>query len=171
MSSEIRIQQDYVIEISSNFSFLKVKDLAELATLAEKYYQSDPNTSVIKCRQFIEVCAKYISAKIGIYEDIKNEKLIYLLNQLRNKKVIKTRIYYLFNDVRELANSEVHLDPANSTTINTESDNKITSDTALKCVKKVHKLAIWFHKAFHLDEKKPFKEPIYQVLPSQAIYP
>ncbi|BAQ63920.1 protein kinase domain-containing protein [Geminocystis sp. NIES-3709] len=155
-----------MLEISPNFSFLTVIDLAELATLAEKYYQSDdPNTSLIKSRQFIEVCAKYVSAKIGIYEEIKKEKLIYIINTLHKEKAIYDRIYYLFNDVRKLANSEVHISPKNSTTIENNNSNKANSSTALRCIKKIHKIAIWFHKVYCLDPKKPFQEPTYIVPP------
>ena len=138
-----------------------MSNLAELATLAEKYYKSDPNISLFKCRQFVEVCAKYVSAQIGIYEEVKNEKLIYIINQLRKKKAIQDRIYYLLNDARNLANSEVYLDAQHSTTTNPEKNNKINSNIALKCVKKIHKLAIWYHKAFCSDKNKPFKEPEY----------
>lgn len=150
------------LEISSNFSFLMISDLAELATLAEKYYQSDPNTSLFKCRQFIEVCAKYVSAKIGIYEELKNEKLIYILNQLRKKKVIHQQIFFLFNDIRNLANEEVHLEPQHATTIEPNNDKKkIDSTKALECIAKVHELAIWYHKAFCHDQNKPFIKPKY----------
>lgn len=150
------------LEISSNFSFLMISDLAELATLAEKYYQSDPNTSLFKCRQFIEVCAKYVSAKIGIYEELKNEKLIYILNQLRKKKVIHQQIFFLFNNIRNLANEEVHLEPQHATTIEPNNDKKkIDSTKALECIGKLHELAIWYHKAFCHDQNKPFIKPKY----------
>jgi serine/threonine-protein kinase len=139
-----------------------ISDLAELATLAEKYYQSDPNTSLFKCRQFIEVCAKYVSAKIGIYEELKNEKLIYILNQLRKKKVIHQQIFFLFNNIRNLANEEVHLEPQHATTIEPNNDKKkIDSTKALECIGKLHELAIWYHKAFCHDQNKPFIKPKY----------
>lgn len=150
--------------VSPNFNFLLVPDLAKLATLAEKYYHNDPNTSLIKSRQFIEIACKYISAEVGIYDEIKNEKLINILNTLRNRNIIHSRIYYLFNEVRHLANYAVHSEPEYLTTINSDNQTKIDSKTALKCIKKIHKIAIWYHKTY--SSTKPFKEPEYKILPT-----
>ena len=51
----------------SNFSFLKSHDvqLARLGALAERYFHDDPNTCLIKVRQFGELLAQLIAARTG----------------------------------------------------------------------------------------------------------
>lgn len=156
-------QEDSGIEISPNFSFLKVKELAELATLAEKYYQSDPNTALIKCRQFIEFCAKDICTKNDIDEEIKDQNLFNIIEILQNKDITERKIYGRFHQVRKLANSEVHINPEDSQDIIHKKQDK-----ALKCILKVHEIAIWFHEKYYVDTKAPStKIPEYKVLSHQ----
>lgn len=53
---------------SLNFSFLAVHNiqLVRLATLAERYFADDPNTCLIKLRQFGELLAQLAAANIGL---------------------------------------------------------------------------------------------------------
>lgn len=55
--------------ISHNFQFLTAYDrqFVRLATLAERYFRSDPNTSLIKLRQFGELLAQEIAARVGLF--------------------------------------------------------------------------------------------------------
>ncbi|MTF37522.1 protein kinase domain-containing protein [Cyanobacterium aponinum] len=147
-------------QYSSNFNFLSTPDLLKIATQAESHYQKHPETSIILCRQFIELLAKYVSAKRKIYDEIKNEKLIYIINTLRNKNAIGHRAYNLLNDVRNMANQVIHPEPEHATNIDSNRPN-ITSKTALKFIKKIHELAIWYHKAYCRNPKIPFEPPIY----------
>lgn len=52
---------------SPNFEFLAAHDpqLARLGAVAERYFRDDPNTSLIKLRQFGEVFAQLAAAKTG----------------------------------------------------------------------------------------------------------
>ena len=150
-------------EISPNFNFLKLSHLAETATLAEKYYQYDPDSSLIKSRQFAELCAKYVAAQVGIYEEIKNEKQIEIIKKLRKKKVIHSRIFFLFNDLRNInLNNEVaHSQPEQATNVDSSLINNVNEITALKYLCKVHQLAVWYHSAFHNPQEvfQPFQIP------------
>jgi hypothetical protein len=55
--------------VSRNFQFLAPYDLqfVRLAALAERYFRSDPNTSLIKLRQFGELLAQEIAARVGLF--------------------------------------------------------------------------------------------------------
>src|SRR5437660_6015230 len=54
--------------ISANFDYLGVHDpqLVRLGGLAERYFKDDPNTCLIKLRQFAEVLAQLTAAKAGL---------------------------------------------------------------------------------------------------------
>jgi len=54
--------------VSANFEFLGKHDaqLVRLSALAERYFKDDPNTSLIKLRQFGEVLAQLTAAKTGL---------------------------------------------------------------------------------------------------------
>jgi hypothetical protein len=55
-------------EISANFDFLGTHhaQLVRLGGLAERYFKDDPNTCLIKLRQFGEVLAQLTAAKSGL---------------------------------------------------------------------------------------------------------
>ena len=52
---------------TANFGFLAKYDaqLARLGALAERYFGDDPNTSLMKLRQFAELLAQLTAAKTG----------------------------------------------------------------------------------------------------------
>ena len=54
---------------SHNFQFLTTYDrqFVRLAALAERYFRTDPNTSLIKLRQFGELLAQEIAARVGLF--------------------------------------------------------------------------------------------------------
>jgi type I restriction enzyme R subunit len=54
---------------SANFSFLKADSpqLVRLGALAEHYFQDDPNTCLIKLRQFGELLAQTTAANAGLF--------------------------------------------------------------------------------------------------------
>jgi hypothetical protein len=53
-----------------NFGFLAEQDeqLVHFAALAERYFADDPNTCLIKLRQFAELLAQSVAARTGRYE-------------------------------------------------------------------------------------------------------
>jgi type I restriction enzyme, R subunit len=53
---------------SANFDFLEqhAAELVRLGALAERYFRHDPNTSLMKLRQFGEVLAQLVAAKAGL---------------------------------------------------------------------------------------------------------
>jgi hypothetical protein len=54
--------------VSPNFDFLGTQDaqLVHLGALAERYFKDDPNTCLIKLRQFGEALAQLTAAKAGL---------------------------------------------------------------------------------------------------------
>ena len=54
---------------SANFDFLAKHDaqLVRLGALAERYFSEDPNTALIKLRQFAELLAQLTTAKAGLF--------------------------------------------------------------------------------------------------------
>jgi len=54
---------------SPNFHFLRSHDpqLVRLSALAERYFLDDPNTCLIKLRQFAELLAQLTAAKTGLF--------------------------------------------------------------------------------------------------------
>ena len=77
------------MRISPNFAFLRVHDLqlVRLGTQAEQYFHDDPNTCLIKLRQFGELLAQIIAASTGLYEN-RDEKQVDLLRRLASERVI-----------------------------------------------------------------------------------
>ena len=54
---------------SPNFGLLEghAPQLVRLGVLAERYFGDDPNTSIMKLRQFGEVMAQITAAKLRVY--------------------------------------------------------------------------------------------------------
>ena len=69
---------------SANFGFLAKHDeqLVRLSALAERYFADDPNTSLIKLRQFSELLAQQVAARYGLVT-IPDEPQADLLRRLK----------------------------------------------------------------------------------------
>ncbi len=121
---------------SLNFSFLAVHDtqLVRLGALAERYFADDPNTCLIKLRQFGELLAQLAAAQIGLYE-VADERQINLLNRLRDRGLLKGEVDRLFHELRKIGNQATHELSGNHR-------------TALSGLKYASELGIWFHRAF-----------------------
>ncbi|OUC13586.1 MAG: type I restriction-modification system endonuclease [Alkalinema sp. CACIAM 70d] len=135
---------------SPNFEFLKIHDpqLVRLGSLAERYFFDDPNTCLIKLRQFGEVLAQLVAANVGLYAD-PEEKQVELLHRLRDRGVLKGEVDRLFHEVRKLGNSATH-------------GLSGSQRTALSGLKYARLLGIWFHKVFLPDrsfDPGPFIPP------------
>ncbi len=57
--------------MDTNFQFLEniEPQLMRLGALAERYFPDDPNTSLMKLRQFGELLAQNIAAQVGEYDE------------------------------------------------------------------------------------------------------
>lgn len=122
--------------ISANFDFLGVHDaqLVRLAGLAERYFKDDPNTSVIKLRQFGEVLAQLTAAKTGLLSS-PDEPQADLLRRLKFERVVPREVGDLFHQLRIAGNRAAH----NNTEDHAE---------ALTTLKIARQLGIWFHRTF-----------------------
>ncbi|MDX2100240.1 MAG: type I restriction-modification system endonuclease [Leptolyngbyaceae cyanobacterium bins.59] len=121
---------------SPNFSFLSAHDpqLVRLGSLAEKYFAEDPNTCLIKLRQFGEVLAQLTAANVGLYSS-PDEKQVDLLRRLRDRGVLKGEVDSLFHELRKVGNEATHSLASNQR-------------MALSCLKYARSLGIWFHRVF-----------------------
>ena len=79
--------------ISANFGFLGTHDaqLVRLGGLAERYFKDDPNTSLIKLRQFGEVLAQLTAAKSGLLAS-PEEQQADLLRRLKFERIVPREV-------------------------------------------------------------------------------
>jgi len=145
---------------SPNFEFLKIHDhqLVRLGSLAERYFANDPNTCLIKLRQFGEVLAQLTAAKVGLYAD-PEEKQIELLRRLRDRGVLKGETDRLFHELRKAGNDATHGLAGNQR-------------TALSGLKYAYVLGIWFHRVFSKNrtfDPGPFIPPPDPAVETQAL--
>ncbi|MDA0267205.1 MAG: type I restriction-modification system endonuclease [Cyanobacteria bacterium] len=135
--------------VSPNFAFLKVHDLqlVRLGSQAEQYFGDDPNTCLIKLRQFAELLAQLTAAKAGLYQDSRESQLD-LLRRLRDRGIIRGDVYEVFNEIRREGNLATHEMVGNHR-------------TALDTLKFARKLGTWFHRTFkdHNFRPGPFIPP------------
>lgn len=122
--------------LSPNFVFLKRHEpqLVRLGTLAERYFKDDPCTCLIKLRQFGELLAQLPAANAGLYRDDREFQLD-LLRRLRDRGIVGSEVYEVFNEIRVVGNRATH-------------DMVGTHRTALDTLKFARKLGIWFHRTF-----------------------
>jgi type I restriction enzyme R subunit len=86
--------------ISANFDFLGRQDaqLVRLGALAESYFKDDPNTCLIKLRQFGELLAQLTAAKSGLYSS-PEEQQTELLRRLKFERVLPEQPADLFHQI------------------------------------------------------------------------
>ncbi|PHS10619.1 MAG: type I restriction-modification system endonuclease [Blastopirellula sp.] len=121
---------------SPNFYFLAKYDdiLLRHAALAERYVFEDPNSCLVKLRQFAELLAKHCAADAGV--PVK-EKATFLdiLNDLWSAHILGPEVSQLFHELRKTGNEAVH---------HHLSDQR----EALHQLQMARKLAVWFHRVF-----------------------
>ncbi len=124
---------------SPNFGFLAQHDslLVEYAARAEHYVLSDPNSALIKLRQFAEHLVKRAAAQVGEYLG-SDDTFLDTINRLRNLGVVDPEIAGLLHKLRKSGNDAVH----NATG---------TCGEALFQLRMARTVAIWFHRAFAND--------------------
>jgi type I restriction enzyme, R subunit len=127
---------------SVNFSFLDnispdLDGLHRYARQAEMYLHSDPNSCLLKLRQFGELLAQEIAVRNG--ESIFQDEAQYdLLCRLRNKGILRQKSSDPFHRIREDGNQASH-------------DRLDDHNRALKRLKDAHHLACCFYKT-HIKE-------------------
>jgi len=133
-----------------NFGFLKTHDaqLVRLGALAERYFHDDPNTCLIKLRQFGELLAQVIAAKSGLYTN-PEETQSDLLRRLRFDRIIPSEVADLFHSLRMYGNTAAH-------------GTQGSAGEALNALKYARQVAVWFHRTFGNDPSfvaGPFQPP------------
>ncbi|MCB1192090.1 MAG: type I restriction-modification system endonuclease [Leptospiraceae bacterium] len=125
----------------SNFYFLRVYEphFFLLAVTSEKNFQEDPNACVVKCRQLAEAIAREILNLNGRFVDA-HSNFADNIFALQQNKIIYGDILNLFKILQKEGNEAVH---------NFSSDHGV----AMKCLKSVWRLSIWFHQSVKGDSK------------------
>jgi type I restriction enzyme R subunit len=98
-------------QVSANFEFLALysPQLTRLGGLAERYFKDDPNTCLIKLRQFGEVLAQLTAAKAGLFTS-PDEQQTDLLRRLKFERIIPNEVADLFRQIRLSGNRPTHTD-------------------------------------------------------------
>lgn len=132
-----------------NFDFLERYDvqLVRLGALAERYFKEDPNTCLFKLRQFAELLAQQLAARMGLYAS-PEETFADLLQRLRVERAMPRAAEDLFHQLRRSGNQAAHA---------------LRNDHAgaLTALKVARQLGIWFHHTFGDKDFKagPFVPP------------
>jgi len=124
---------------SPNFAFLVKYDEVPVrhAALAERYVFDDPNSALIKLRQFAELLAQHAAAYTGVVVEA-YESQRELIDKLWDRQIINAQVSQLFHGLRKAGNEAAH---------------QHTGDRreAHHQLQMARKLAIWFHKSFGGD--------------------
>lgn len=140
---------------SSNFEFLSGHDqlLYRLCVAAERNYHDDPNTTVIKLRQFGEAIVKHLAAVFSI-GDNSGQAQVDLLKTLQVRRLIDRNVADLLHYLRKEGNAAAH-------------QFQTTQPQAKSALKIARELALWFHRSFGGSNAAgikagPFQEPVCQ---------
>jgi type I restriction enzyme, R subunit len=94
--------------LPTNFYHLQEHDeqLLRLGMLAEKYFAEDPNTSLLKLRQFAELLAQMVASRVGLF--VPEESQFDLLRRLQDQGILPREVFQLFDEIRRSGNSANH---------------------------------------------------------------
>ncbi len=122
--------------LSANFEFLKGVDgqLFRLAALAERYFRTDPNTCVVKLRQFAELMAKDVSARAGLLTN-PDAEFSAQLGAIGRAGYAPAPALDLFHGLRRAGNQAVH-------------EGVDDFALALNALKVARQLALWYARAY-----------------------
>lgn len=130
-------------KLATNFRFLEGVDaqLVRLGMLAERYFPDDPNTSLIKIRQFGELLARHVAARLALLDqpEISQHEL---LGRLNGSRVVSREVITLFHEIRRTGNQATH-------------DLRDDHRTALNNLKLARELGVWFQRTFKDPTFKP----------------
>jgi type I restriction enzyme R subunit len=121
---------------SANFGFLERHDpqLERLGALAERYFREDPNTCLIKLRQFAELLAQLTAAKAGLFSSAE-ESQSDLLRRLSFERIVPRQVCDLFHQLRRTGNEAAH-------------EHVEDFGKALTGLKVARQLGVWFQRTF-----------------------
>ena len=127
---------------SPNFRHLAraVPLLASFGVRAERYVFDDPNTALMKLRQFGEALAQEVAARTGLL-GAANETQGDRLRRLREAGVVEFEVADLFHALRRAGNDASHAHAG-------------SQRDALHNLRIAWKLGVWFQRAFHDPEFK-----------------
>lgn len=139
---------------SANFQFLQSQDvqLVRLGALAERFFREDPNTCIIKLRQFGELLAQLTAAKTGLFTST-DEVQVDLLRRLKYEGVISREVADLFHQLRVAGNKAAHQYAGDAS-------------EALTLLKMAKRLGVWFYRTF---SDRNFQPPAFVPPPDPAI--
>lgn len=125
--------------VSPSFAFLVEHDevLVRHAALAERYLFDDPNSALLKLRQFGELLAQHAAAYAGITVEERASQHE-LLDRLRDRQLINAQVAQLFHGLRKAGNEAAH-------------QHLGERREALHQLQMARQLAVWFHKSFGGD--------------------
>lgn len=134
----------------SNFAFLKSHDpvFLQLAQAAERAFNPDPNTTLVKLRQLGEAFAKDIASRLGVVFD-ENTKQVDLLRGIDDTVGLDRTVRDLFHTLRKLGNAAAHEYVSNH-------------NEALQALQIAFRLAAWFHGTMGGKAAKGFIPPAFQ---------
>ncbi len=136
-------------DIRSNFDMLRAFDaqLWRLGALAERYFAEDPNTSLLKLRQFSELLAQSLAARTGLYTSAE-ESQYELIRRLQGEGMLPKEVRQVFDQIRISGNAANH---------GLQGDHA----GALSALKLCWQLGLWFHRTFKDANYKsgPFVPP------------
>ncbi|MBK3868811.1 type I restriction-modification system endonuclease [Pseudomonas stutzeri] len=136
---------------SSNFAFLQEHDpvFLQLASTAEQVFASDPNTTLVKLRQFGEALAQDLASRAGIEFDATTTQSD-LLYKLSREIQLDQNIRSLFHTLRVEGNRAIL-------------EFRTQHREAMDGLKVARALAIWYHQTFskntHAFKPGPFVTP------------
>jgi type I restriction enzyme R subunit len=135
--------------VRTNFAFLQAKNdqAARLGMLAEKYFADDPNTCLLKLRQFAELLAQLVASRAGFFAS-PEEPQYELLRRLKFQGVLPLQVPECFDEIRRTGNQANHA---------LADDQR----AALDCLRISWQLGLWYHRTFFDPKYKsgPFVPP------------
>jgi type I restriction enzyme R subunit len=135
---------------TANFGFLSEHDplLLRLCVAAERNYHDDPNTTVIKLRQFGEAIVKHLAAVFNVQGPAEQTQAD-LLKTLQVRRLIDRNVADLLHYLRKEGNVAAH-------------QFETTQQQAKSALKIARELALWFHRSFGGATGKGAKVGAYQ---------
>lgn len=130
---------------SNNFGFLQEHDplLLQLCLAAERNYHDDPNTTVIKLRQFGEAVVRHLAAVFNLTTTTEQTQAD-LLKTLQVRRLIDRNVAELLHYLRREGNQAAH-------------EFQSTPQQAKSALKIARELAVWFHRSFAKGDARSFK--------------
>lgn len=144
---------------SLNFEPLRTAypELANMGGYAENYAYSDPESSLVKLRNFAErlVDHLYLSLKL---QRVPQSSFVDLLHNASFRTVAQPLVLDKLHLLRRLGNRGAHGEDVNA-------------DDAIRCIQEAWQLARWLHVSFlggQVDDFAPFKVPPVEGIDSKA---